>query len=101
MSDLALIVDDFDVENVSGGPRETKAPFVVDEDRVLLRAIAFQLLKPVARNPTKFIKPDGGMDRNELLQRAALHVAWYPPAGPTEEKLRRLPRGKASDHDRM
>jgi hypothetical protein len=96
-----MIVDDFDVESVSGAPSEANAPLIVDADRVLLRAIAFQLLKPVARNPTKFIKPDGGMDRNELLQRAALHVAWYPPAGPTEEKLRRLPRGKASDHDRM
>jgi hypothetical protein len=86
-----MIVDDFDVESISGAPSEANAPLIVDADRILLRAIAFQLLKPVTRNPTKFIKPDGGMDRNELLQRAALHVAWNPPTGSTGEEFRRFP----------
>jgi hypothetical protein len=53
-----VVVDDFNVESVSGAPSEANSPLIVDPDRVLARSIASQFLQSVAGDAAKFIKPE-------------------------------------------
>jgi hypothetical protein len=86
-----MVVDNFNVESISGAPTEANSPLIVDPDRVLPCSIAFQFLQPIAGDAAKLVKPAGRMNCHELLQCAALHIARNPPTGSTGEKLRRFP----------
>jgi hypothetical protein len=86
-----MIVHDLNLEGVSRVPDKTNSPLVVNPDRVLPGPFTLQLLQSVAGDMPEFIKSTSSMNRDQLLQSAALHVTWNPPTGSAGEKLRRFP----------
>ncbi len=82
-------------------PDETDAPLIIDPDRMLAFAVAFQGFKPVARRGFQVIKRCCGMDRQKFTRHYTLHIC--PPApfwwlsGQKEAAAHLV--SKALDHD--
>ncbi len=94
-----MVVDDLDLVGVTFEPNEANPPLVVDPNGILTRTVTLQLFQPIPRNTPKLVKCSDSMKRGELLQCAALHIAGNSPRGAPGEKLCRLSRGEAFDHD--
>jgi hypothetical protein len=93
-----VIVDDFNFVGICVPPGKAKPPLIVDAYRVSTGTIAREFLKPMSRNPPKFIEARGGMKSQKLLQCTAPGVRRHSPAGATEKVIGRLARSEVLDH---
>ena len=92
-----MVIDNLDLVGVSVLPNETYPPLVVDPDRVLAGSGPLQLLQPVAGDSPQLAEGDGGVNRRQFPQRAALQITRKPPAEPPAEESLRIPGGEALD----
>lgn len=65
---LSVVVNDLDVFGSCLSPAEADPPLLIDTNAVGTRAIAFQLLKPVARWNSQVTNSIGGVENEELSE---------------------------------
>ena len=93
-----MVVDDLDVFGVVAGPSEADAPLVIDANTVLSRALTTQLLQPIARRDSTFVKADGGINEDELSEHDSPQIWREPADGLTRPAAFRVAVGEASEH---
>jgi hypothetical protein len=83
-----MIVNDFDVGGALIRPHKAHTPLVVDTNRVLSGAVAFQQFEPVAGRGSKIAQPAGHFQLLQLAPRHGLDRghAWHVPT--LEQSLR-------------
>lgn len=94
-----VIVDDLDVEAVSGTPEKANSPLIVDANAVLSRTFAFQCFEAVARRNVEVVKGFGGVQNDKLSKNDPLEVRGEPRGPVPAEEALRLPVTETPDHE--
>ena len=93
-----MIIDDFDIEGVSGFEMEAQAPLLVDADAPLSRAIALQQLKAIRRRDSQVLDGCGAIQPIELRQSTSPDVLRQSSGLLRGEQAFGFLVGKASNH---
>jgi hypothetical protein len=64
-----VVIHDLDVERIVLGLGETHAPLIVDPDALLSRALALELLEPVAGWDTEVLERAGAVQHHQFPSR--------------------------------
>jgi hypothetical protein len=94
-------VDDLDFVRMVVLPNEANPPLVVDADRVLADAIAFQCFEPIAGRHEQITNAFGVVEQTQLPQRFRLNIGGQSAAASTRPDRRSLRIVKADDHNSL
>ena len=93
-----MIIDDFDIPNLSVAPYEADPPLIIDADAVLAVSRTAQRFKAVARRDSEIIQPLRRIERLELRPRAPLDLVGQAPDRMAGKQGRRALVDEALDH---
>jgi hypothetical protein len=93
-----MVVDDLDVERITGPPTEAHTPLLIYADAVLARPVTFELLEAVARRNSQIVDNGRCIEHPEFPKRNALDPRPKPPDGFAPEQALSVSVLEALDH---
>jgi hypothetical protein len=93
-----MVVDDLDVEGISGTPAEADPPLLIHADAVLPLTITFELLQPVSGRNAQITQDRRSVEHPEFPKRNTLDPRPEPPHGFAPKQALGVPVLEALDH---